>query len=98
MASRDFIKKWFPWIAFVPLLGGSWAMSLVAAHLIIDPHVARATERVKIMCLWAKMQDDYSRTQNENTVEICKAVGVKCKAMPDRPANPLLDGCEERRE
>jgi predicted cobalt transporter CbtA len=93
--SRDRTKK-IATLAGLALsaFGGIWAMALVAAHLVFDPHVARASERVKIMCAWAKMADDYAQVQNANTTAICEVVGARCLPMPPRPRFPLLDNCE----
>lgn len=93
--SRDRTKKLATLAAlFLSATGGVWAMALVAAHLVFDPHVARASERVKIMCAWAKMADDYAEVQNANTAAICETVGAKCLPMPQRPKIPLLENCE----
>jgi hypothetical protein len=93
--SRDRLKQFVPWLAALPLIGGGWALALVAAHLVIDPHVARASERVRIMCAWAKMADDYAEVQNANTIAICRTLGAECLPMPPRPKMPLLERCEE---
>jgi hypothetical protein len=71
--------------AIVPALGGAWALATVAADHVLEPHLAKARERVHIMCLWAKVS-------SENDLAICEKLGATCKTLD---AKVLLASCEE---
>jgi hypothetical protein len=74
-------------IGFLPSVGLAWAFAVTAADHVMAPHLARAKERVHIMCLWAQVSTD-------NSLAICKATGAQdCRTLD---AKILLESCEEK--